>query len=60
MYYLKFFVSCKGWATGGYENVQYFETAEDAKRWANARKVKILELREVSDSEFAEDYIGSL
>lgn len=60
MYYLKFFVPCKGWATGGYENVQYFETAESAKNWAYTEKVKILELREVSDHEFAEDYIGSL
>lgn len=60
MYYLKFFVPCTGWATGGYENVQYFETAEDAKRWAAAKKVKILELKKVPDSAFAEDYIGSL
>lgn len=60
MYRLKFFVSCTGWATGGYENVQYFETAESAKRWASTKKVKILDLRRVSDAEFAEDYIGSL
>lgn len=26
MYYLKFYVHCNGWASGGYENVQYFET----------------------------------
>ena len=60
MYYLKFFVPCAGWATGGYENVQYFETAKSAKRWAANKKVQILELRKVSDAEFAEDYMGSL
>lgn len=60
MYYLKFFVPCAGWATGGYENVQYFETAKDARRWAASRKVTILELKKVSDAEFAEDYMCAL
>ena len=60
MYYLRFFVHCDGWATGGYENVQYFETAREAITWAHENNVSILEIRKVNTREFAEDYIFTL
>ena len=60
MYYLRFFVHCDGWVTGGYENRQYFETARDAITWAHENNVDILEIRKVSTREFAEDYIFTL
>ena len=60
MYYLRFFVHCDGWVTGGYENAQYFETARDAIMWAHEKNVSILEIRKVSNREFAEDYIFTL
>ena len=60
MYYLRFFVHCDCWATGGYENVQYFETARDAITWAHENNVSILEIRKASTREFAEDYIFPL
>lgn len=55
---LRYFVHCEGWATGGYQNVSYFETAKEARDWAKRQGVTILELKRVTLEEFAEDYIG--
>jgi hypothetical protein len=59
----KFFVHCAGWAAGGYENTHYAETAKEAKAridaW-NAQRpngVTLLSIEEVSNQEFAQDYI---
>lgn len=60
MCYLKFYVHCNGWASGGYENVQYFETQKKAIEWARLKNVDILEIRKVSAQEFADDYIFPL
>ena len=60
MYYLRFFVHCDGWANGGYENVQYFETARKAITWAHEKNAIILEIRKASTREFTDDYIFSL
>lgn len=64
----KFFVHCKGWAAGGYENTHFAETEAQARatvaRWneeyqqrgVNTR-VTILSIEKISDAEFAADYI---
>lgn len=68
MYRFKFFVHCKGWAAGGYENSHFAETEAQAKatvdRWnreyeqkgAGAR-VSLLSIEEISNDEFTADYI---
>ena len=59
----KFFVHCTGWATGGYENTHYAETAKEAKARIDAwnaqrpNSVTLLSIEEVSIQEFAQDYI---
>lgn len=60
MYYLRFFVYCDGWVTGGYENAQYFETARQAIAWAHENNVSILEIRKADKREFTNDYIFSM
>lgn len=68
MYRFKFFVHCKGWADGGYENCHFAETPAQAKatvdRWnsESAQRgvdthVSLLSVEEISDDEFAADYI---
>ena len=68
MYRFKFFVHCKGWAAGGYENTHFAETAaqvrETIDRWNSEYKqkgtdahVSLLSVEEISDAEFAADYI---
>ena len=61
MFKLRFFVHCNSWECGGYENVQYFTTAEAAEDWLKRDSYcQKLSLEKVSVEEFAEDYIGEL
>ena len=61
MFKLRFFVHCQGWECGGYENVQYFTTAEEASEWLKIKShCEKLSLEKVTLKEFAEDYIGEL
>ena len=59
----KFFVHCASWSNGGYENVHYAETEQQARdiieRWnADSRSpVSLISIETVSDEEFARDYI---
>lgn len=64
----KFFVHCKGWKDGGYENAHFAETAKEARRiikkWndedkesGSGAKVSLISITEISDREFAEDFI---
>lgn len=57
---MKIFVHCDGWIDGGYENILYFPTSEDAEDWLvenpNCKKIS---LEEITEEEFAEDYIGT-
>lgn len=59
IYKLKFFVNCKGWATGGYENCIFVFSKKEAKEWLSKRPhCDLVSLEEISKEEFAEDYIG--
>ena len=64
----KFFVHCKGWADGGYENSHFAETEAQARatvaRWNSNyeqrgvdARVTLLSIEKISDAEFAADYI---
>lgn len=58
---LKYFVHCSGWATGGYENIIYFTSVENAREWLREKPhCEMISIEEVSAREFAEDYIGEL
>lgn len=68
MYRFKFFVHCKGWAAGGYENAHFAESETQAKetidRWNSEyeqrgvdTRVSLLSIEKISDAEFAADYI---
>lgn len=58
---LRYFVYCSGWATGGYENVTYFTSMEEAHYWLSQNPdCEMISIEEVSIREFAEDYIGEL
>jgi len=68
MYRFRFFIHCKGWADGGYENCHFAETEAQAKatvdRWNReyeqmgiSTRVSLLSIEEISDDEFAADYI---
>ena len=68
MYRFKFFVHCKGWADGGYENMHFAESEAQAKatidRWNSESeqrgvdtRVSLLSIEKISDAEFAADYI---
>jgi len=50
MYKFKFFVHCKGWKAGGYENVHFAETPKEAKktvaRWNEEAKERAKRLGE--------------
>ena len=61
IYKLKFFVNCKGWVTGGYENYIFVFSKKEAKEWLSKKPhCDFLDLEEISKKEFAEDYIGEL
>ena len=58
----KFFVHCAGWQDGGYENTHFANTATEAQRivanWnANGQRVTLLSVEQISNAEFATDYI---
>ena len=61
----KFFVHCKAWAGGGYENTHFAESAQEAKNiiseWNTDKShpVDLISIEEVSGAEFAEDFVGS-
>ena len=61
----KFFVHCKAWAGGGYENTHFAESAQEAKNiiseWNTdeSHPVDLISIEEVSGAEFAEDFVGS-
>lgn len=58
---LIFFVHCKSWKDGGYENTHYFETEKQAREWVRDQHgVDIRSIQMVSRREFAEDYMGEL
>lgn len=57
-----FFVHCKGWKDGGYENTHFADNATEAKRtvanWnAEGRRTTLMSIEPISDAEFAQDYI---
>ena len=58
----EFFVHCKGWKEGGYYNTHFAYDEEDAKRriaeWNKTEQhVDLVSITEITDEEFAEDYI---
>lgn len=55
---LNFFVHCKGWENGGYENTHYFQTENEARNWAAAEGVEVRSIESVSQMEFSEDFMG--
>ena len=68
MYRFKFFVHCKGWAAGGYENSHFAETQAQAKsiiqHWNEEyqqrgvdTRITLISVEKISDAEFADDYI---
>ena len=64
----KFFVHCKGWKEGGYYNTHFAQDEADAKRrvaeWNKQyernpdNRVDLISVTEITDEEFAEDYMG--
>ena len=62
----RFFVHCSGWASGGYENVQYAYTAKEAKgtlaKWNKEKpgSVSLISITEITEEEFVEDFAGCL
>ena len=54
---LVFYVQCKGWKNGGYQNTHYFQTEAEARNWAQAKGVKIRSLEIVSQEEFLVDFM---
>ena len=61
----KFFVHCKGWVGGGYENTHFAKSAQEAKNiiseWNTDKShpVDLISIEEISDADFAEDFVGS-
>ena len=55
---LVFFVRCKSWKNGGYENTHYFETEKQAEEWADRNGVDIKSIKTVSQEEFSADFMG--
>ena len=61
----KFFVHCKGWIGGGHENTHFAESAQEAKNiiseWNTDKShpVDLISIEEISDAEFAENFVGS-
>ena len=59
-----FFVHCN-WVGGGYKNTHFARDAKEAEQtvteWnENGHPVDLLSIEEITDEEFAEDYIGML
>ena len=59
----KFFVHCVGWAAGGYENTHFANSTKEAKEivaeWNKNKNfsVSLISITEISDAEFAEDFV---
>ena len=59
----KFFVHCVGWTAGGYENTHFANSAKEAKEivaeWNKNKpgSVSLISINEISDAEFAEDFV---
>ena len=62
----KFFVHCNSWVGGGYENTHFARDSKEAeqtvKEWneQDGHRVDLLSVEEITNKEFAEDYIGML
>ena len=60
----KFFVHCPGYVGGGYENTHFANSPKEAKtrvaEWNKDRPgyVDLISIEEISDAEFAEDFVG--
>lgn len=59
-----FFVHCN-WVGGDYKNTHFARDAKEVeqtvKEWnENGHQVDLLSIEEITDEEFAEDYIGAL
>lgn len=58
---LKFFVHCRGWADGGYENTTYFTSVAEARSWLSKNPdCEMISIKKVTAKESAKDYIGEL
>lgn len=63
MVLFKFFVNCEGWENGGYVNSHFAESKAHAKRivkeWNSndPGRVKLLSIEQITNKEFAEDFI---
>lgn len=55
---LVFYVHCKSWKNGGYENTHYFQTEKQARSWAAAVGVEVRSIETVTQKEFSADFIG--
>lgn len=55
---LIFFVRCKSWKNGGYENTHYFQTENEARKWAEVEGVEVRSIKTVSQEEFSADFMG--
>ena len=57
-------VHCSGWGAGGYENTHFANSPNEAKarvaEWNKDRpgSVDLISIEEISDAEFAEDFVG--
>ena len=60
----KFFVHCDGWTSGGYENTHFSNSTKEAKEIvSNWNKnspcsVSLISIEEISNAEFAQDFVG--
>lgn len=64
MYKFKFWVNCKGWAAGGYENTHFARTEQEAHdivdQWNKQyghHVVDLLSVEPITDEYFAENYM---
>lgn len=63
MVIFKFFVHCPGYVGGGYENTHSANSAKEAKaivaKWNKNKpgSVSLISITEISDAEFAEDFV---
>lgn len=60
----KFFVHCKGYKDGGYYNTHFANDEAHAKsiveEWNKQYSVDLISVTEITNEEFAEDYINPL
>ena len=59
IYRLTFFVNCKRWAEGGYQNSIFVLGKKEGKEWLDKNPdCDFISLEEITKKEFTEDYIG--